>query len=104
MVTIQVTLLFQGSVQDFLEDEVFTRRFLGEFASGSCLAMENQTELMWERAESWAPGIRAPVLQDLCFGRISRLMPHPGETFLSDLSHLQWNKDTLPLDSQYWDP
>lgn len=62
IVTIQVTLLFQGSVQDFLEDGVFIRWFLGKFASGSCLAMENQTEQMEEKAES--SGIRAPVLQD----------------------------------------
>lgn len=55
----QVTLLFQG----FSEDGVLTRWFLGKFASGSCLAMENQTELVQERAESWAPEIRAPGLQ-----------------------------------------
>lgn len=102
MVTMQVTLLFQG----FSEDGVLTRWFLGKFASGSCLAMENQTELVQERAESWAPGIRAPGLQWPVllgsFGSTSRLMPHPGQTLVSNLSHLQWSRDTLP--SQCWDP
>lgn len=75
MVTIQVTLLFQGFVQDFPEDGVFTIWFLGKFVSGSCLAMENQTELVYERAESWAPGIRAPGLQvESVFWEDSRLI------------------------------
>lgn len=104
MVTIQVTLLFQDLVQGFSEDGVFTRWFLGKFAPGSCLAMENQTELVQESAESWAQGSGHQCCWDLCFGRTSRLMPHPGKMLVLNLSHLQWNKDTLPLPSQIWGP